>query len=128
MKYLLDTHVFLWFSIDNPALSGKAKAIIESPDNEIYLSAAVVWEISIKLKIGKIKLRIDLDTFIANSIQKYYFMPLPITIPHTIQIYNLPDIHQDPFDRILIAQSQVEDISLITSDSLIKQYETKIVW
>ena len=101
---------------------------MENPENEIYLSAVVVWEISIKLKIGKIELAADLDTFVTNSIQEFNFIPLPITIPHTIQVYKLPDLHQDPFDRMLIAQSQVENLSLITSDSLIGQYEVETTW
>lgn len=109
-------------------MSNNAKALIENPESEIYLRAVVVWEISIKLKIGKIELAVDLDTFIADSIQAYNFVPLLIAIPHTIQVYKLPGLHQDPFDRMLIAQSQVENLFPITSDSLIRQYDVKITW
>ncbi len=128
MKYLLDTHTYLWFLLDNPKLSNNAKTVIENLENEIYLSSVVVWEISIKLKIGKIELAVDLDTFIANSIQEYNFVPQPMTIPHAIQVYNLPDIHQDPFDRMLIAQAQVESLDIITSDIFIREYEVDIIW
>ena len=128
MSYLLDTHTFLWFVSDNYRLSEKAKKTIENSHNKIFLSSAVVWEISIKAKIGKIDFKSDLDYFISECIQQYSFIPLPITIPHTIQIFKLKNIHKDPFDRILIAQSILESLSIITSDFLINKYKVKTIW
>ncbi len=93
-----------------------------------YLSSAIVWEISIKAKIEKIKQHSDLDNLISECIQQYNFIPLPITIPHALQIFSLPEIHKDPFDIILVAQSHLEKSSIITSDPLIKKYDIPIIW
>jgi PIN domain nuclease of toxin-antitoxin system len=128
MKYLLDTHAFLWFAEDNMRLSKTAKEIIADYRNNIYLSSASVWEISIKISIGKLKLKKDLNKFISENIIQYGFTPIAVTIPHTIEIAKLPEIHKDPFDRILIAQSIVEKIQIITSDKYINKYNIKTVW
>ena len=126
--YILDTHTYLWFISGDAKLSIKAKSIIENADNEILLSAAVVWEIGIKATIGKIHLRKDLDHLIAETFQCYNFIPLAITIPHVIRMNSLPEIHRDPFDRVLVAQSIAEDMPLITADPTIKKYKIKTIW
>jgi PIN domain nuclease of toxin-antitoxin system len=126
--YILDTHALLWFISNDTKLSSKAKSIIENADNDIILSAAIVWEISIKAKIGKIRLHKELDQLIAEILKQYNFTPLAITIPHVIRVNSLPDIHRDPFDRVLVAQSISEDIPLITADPQIKKYKIKTVW
>ncbi len=126
--YLLDTHVFLWFAAGDVNLSKTAKNIIEDDKNDIYLSSASVWELSIKIGIGKLKLKKSLGKFIAESIIQYGFIQLPINIPHTLEISKLPDIHKDPFDRVLIAQAIVESVKIITSDKFINQYDVKTVW
>ncbi len=128
MPYLLDTHAFLWFASDDVNLSKTAKDIIEDNVNDIYLSSASVWELSIKIGLGKLKLKKDLDQFIAENIIQYGFIPISINIPHTIEISKLPEIHKDPFDRILVAQSIVENVAIITSDKFINRYDVKTVW
>ncbi|RZD15954.1 MAG: type II toxin-antitoxin system VapC family toxin [Candidatus Acididesulfobacter guangdongensis] len=128
MNYLLDTHVFLWFASDDIKLSPVAKEIIENGKNNIYLSSASVWELSIKIIIGKLKLKKDLNKFIAENIARYAYIPLPVTIPHALEISKLPEIHKDPFDRMLVAQALAEKMKIITSDSYIRKYNVKTAW
>jgi len=128
MRYLLDTHAFLWFASGDANLSAVAKEIIENSKNNIYLSSASVWELSIKIIIGKLKLKKDLNKFIAENIAIYGYIPMPVTIPHALAIAKLPEIHKDPFDRILIAQATVEKMKLISSDGYITRYSVKTVW
>ncbi len=128
MNYLLDTHVFLWFATDDMKLSPAAKKIIENGKNNIYLSSASVWELSIKIIIGKLKLKKDLNKFIAENIARYGYIPIPVTILHALAIAKLPEIHKDPFDRMLVAQASVEKMKIITSDGYIGKYNVKTVW
>ena len=128
MNYLLDTHVFLWFASDDIKLSPAAKEIIENGKNKIYLSAASVWELSIKIIIGKLKLKKDLSKFIAENIAEYGYIPITVTIPHALAVAKLPEIHKDPFDRMLVAQASVEKMKIITSDDYICKYNVKTVW
>ncbi len=128
MAYLLDTHVLLWFSSGDRLLSEKAKSIIENGENEIYLSSISVWELSIKARLGKLRLKKDLKQFITENIVEYSIIQLPVNIAHALEISKLPDIHKDPFDRMLIAQSLVEDLTIITSDEFISRYDVNTIW
>ncbi len=128
MDYLLDTHVFLWFASDDIKLSTAAKKIIEDGKNNIYLSSASIWELSIKISIGKLKLKKDINKFIAENIAKYRYIPLSVTIHHVLAITKLPEIHKDPFDRMLIAQASIEKMKIITSDGYISKYSVKTIW
>ena len=128
MKYLLDTHAFLWFVTDDNRLSQKARSIIKSNANEIYFSAASAWEISIKIRLGRLTIAEELEPFIVKQLAENSFSTLSITIFHSIYTSKLPDIHKDPFDRIIIAQSNVENMSLISKDKNIKKYKVPIVW
>ena len=128
MKYLLDTHAFLWFVSDDNRLSSKAKSIIKDSNNEIYFSAASAWEISIKSKLGRLKLRGNLESFIIEQLSANSFGPLAITISHSLYTEKLPQIHKDPFDRMIISQSKVENMVLITSDKKIREYKVPTVW
>lgn len=128
MKFILDTHALLWFMNNDEALSIKAKKTIENAGNIILLSAASIWEIGIKIKIKKISINSELDSLVANCISRYDFTPLSVNIPHSIKVSELPYIHKDPFDRILIAQSFVENAALITADKEIAKYDCKTIW
>ena len=128
MKALLDTHTFLWWITDDPKISGTVSHIIKNQDNEIFFSTASAWEISIKSRLNRIKLTQMPDIFIPDQLQKNYFQILPIQLNHTLKEFSLPAIHNDPFDRILIAQSITEDIPLLTADAKMKKYEVKIIW
>ncbi|BAC89712.1 type II toxin-antitoxin system VapC family toxin [Gloeobacter violaceus] len=128
MSYLLDTHAFLWFISGDIRLSTNARAIIENESNETYLSVASIWEISIKARLSRLELIGSPEKVIQDNMYSNGFICLPIEKTHALQIYNLPDYHRDPFDRILIAQSQVENLILLTTDSQIKQYNVATIW
>lgn len=128
MKVLLDTSVFLWMISKPERLSKKARAIIESKDNELFISAASGWEITIKSQINKLKLPDKPEVYVPNQIKENLLEVLPIEMKHVLNIYNLPDIHKDPFDRLLISQSQLENLPLLTKDKMIKKYSIKTIW
>jgi PIN domain nuclease of toxin-antitoxin system len=128
VKYILDTHAFLWFVTGDARLSPLALSTIQNSDNEIYLSAASAWEIAIKNQLGRLKIDEDLELFITNQLVQNGFRPLTITIIHTIQTGKLPLLHKDPFDRILISQSIIENTPLISTDKDIKRYDVQLVW
>ena len=119
MRILLDTHVYLWW-LDTPVLlSKKAVELIENPNNIIYISAVVSWEISIKVSIGKLNVSSDvMDYIVKNS-----FIELPITVKHTQELLSLENLHKDPFDRILLAQAKNEKLTFITRDSQCLKYK-----
>jgi PIN domain nuclease of toxin-antitoxin system len=128
MKVLLDTHTFLWWVADDPQISVTAKNIITNPDNDIYLSVVSAWEIIIKVGIGKLSLCEPPEIYIPTRIASNQFEILPVQISHILKINSLPNFHKDPFDRLLIAQSLVENFSLITLDSAIAQYPVQTIW
>ena len=123
LRLLLDTCVLLWALEDNPRLSRKARQLIVEPSNEVYVSAASAWEMAIKSARGQLNAPDNLT----EELVKAKFTELQITIAHGEQAARLPMIHGDPFDRMLIAQAQVEDLTLITSDSKIPQYEVEVL-
>lgn len=123
MNYLLDTHALLWWLTDNPTLNNEAVKIICNPENIIFVSSATAWEISIKKAIGKLDAPDDLE----EAINHNHFMPLFITIEQGMLAGKLPPYHNDPFDRMLIAQSIIEDLIIITRDSKFAQYQVKII-
>ena len=128
MKVLLDTHAFLWWVTDAVGLSNTVREIIIDPDNTILFSVASAWEIIIKFRTGKLILPEKPEVYIPSRITANQFQNLPIEINHVLQVANLPDCHKDPFDRILIAQSQIEKIPIVTRDSLIIQYQVMTIW
>jgi len=128
MKYLLDTHAFLWFVSDDYRLSSKARSIINNSKNEIYFSAVSAWEMSIKSRLRRLTIKEELEPFIVKQLAENNFSTLSISIFHSIYISKLPEIHKDPFDRMLIAQSNVEKMFLISKDKDIKRYKVPIVW
>ena len=124
MNLLLDTHTFLWAIDDNPNLSQEARAAITDGHNMIFVSAATAWEISIKKAIGK--LTIPGGSYL-DELSVHRFTPLDITTEHALAVENLPQHHKDPFDRLLIAQAQIEKLILVTRDSSIKQYAVQVI-
>ena len=128
MRFLLDTHAFIWWIIDDSRLSTVARDAIGNPENRLYLSAASTWEIILKAEAGKISLPDKASEFIEKQLQENSVEPLPIKIPHTLAMTTLPAIHKDPFDRMLIAQSRYEEMTIITDDSLISEYEVNTLF
>ncbi|MDE2777979.1 MAG: type II toxin-antitoxin system VapC family toxin [Chloroflexota bacterium] len=123
MNYLLDTTSFLWFVYDDRRLSSYAVDTIESSDNEIHLSLASIWEIAIKVNLRRgLELRRPFPEFIDEHLSSNRFELLEINVAHLKRVHDLPYHHRDPFDRLLIAQAQVENIPVITSDAAFDQY------
>ena len=128
MKFLLDTHAFLWWLSDPEKLSSRAFETIEAAEHEIYLSPASSWEIAIKMRLGRLALPKDLSSYIPQKMLSNGFRSLGIEQIHALETYHLPDHHRDPFDRMLIAQARVEKMPIITKDALIEKYVIETVW
>lgn len=124
MRLLLDTHAFLWWLNDDPKLTDQARTALEDPTTLVYVSAVSIWEIAIKVKLGKFDLgEIDpVEEIAAND-----FLELPVTARHAHAAGALPRHHDDPFDRMLIAQARLEDLVLVSHDTKFKDYEVQIL-
>ncbi len=128
MKYLLDTMVWLWSVGPTENIGEKGLEILRSGDEEIYFSAASVWEIAIKTKIGKFRLP-DIPTrYIPKRLTDQGVRPLSIAQNHALKVYDLARHHDDPFDRLIIAQAIAEEFTVLTSDRVFAKYPVDIVW
>jgi PIN domain nuclease of toxin-antitoxin system len=127
MRLLLDTHAFLWFIDDSPRLSTRAKTLLES-DAELLLSAASLWEIAIKVSLGKLTLAQSFDTFLPEQLTKNAVEVLPISLAHLAAVAALPFRHRDPFDRLLIAQASVERAPVVSADAAFDAYAVQRIW
>jgi PIN domain nuclease of toxin-antitoxin system len=128
MRALLDTHAFIWWVTNDPQLSANARNVIADSGNILFLSLVSAWEIIIKNKLGKLTLPEPVEQYIPSRLSINRFESLPIQMSHVLQVASLPSIHRDPFDRILIAQSQVENLPIVTIDQLITQYLIQTIW
>jgi PIN domain nuclease of toxin-antitoxin system len=128
MKALLDTHTFLWWNLDDPQLSEKARDFVSDGRNEIYLSAACAWEIAIKADKKRLLLPENPGQYVARRMRIHRFLALPIELSHALHVFDLPPIHTDPFDRLLIAQSQMEKMPILSGDAAITLYDVQIIW
>jgi len=128
MKVLIDTHTFLWWNTEDPLLSARAREIIADGQNEVFLSAASVWEITIKTAKGRLILPQPPALYISSRVSLYRFRSLPIQISHATHVFELPPYHHDPFDRMLIVQSQLESLPLVTKDEDIQKYDLETIW
>jgi PIN domain nuclease of toxin-antitoxin system len=123
MKLLLDTHILIWWLSQDRRLSQLETDIITDPDNLIFVSAATAWEIAVKKIIGKLETPDDLPAALAAN----NFLELPITVDHSQKLYQLPLHHNDPFDRIMVAQAISEDLTFMTRDAKIALYEIRTI-
>ena len=129
MRVLLDTHTFLWWtSEDGRRLSDRARDLLSDSSTDAMVSVASAWEIAIKVSTGRLEIEGDPESWVPERILRYGFSPLPVELPHALRAGRLPAIHRDPFDRLLIAQSQVEGIPIVTSDPAITRYEVDVIW
>lgn len=119
MRLLLDTHVVLWWLADDRKLSKDARTMIADVNHEVLVSAASVWEVSIKSALRRIEIELD---DLEEAIVKSGFEPLPITVQHAVRVGRLPDVHRDPFDRMLVAQAGIEELRLVTHDRVFERY------
>lgn len=124
MNLLLDTHVLLWWLDDHPALGEEARAAIREGHNLVFVSAASAWEIAIKRALGKLEAPDDLEEAVVAS----RFQSLPITLGHAQSVGRLPRHHDDPFDRMLIAQAHTEQLTVITHDKRFGAYHVPLLW
>jgi PIN domain nuclease of toxin-antitoxin system len=128
MKALLDTHVFLWWITDDQRMSARAASIIEDGANSLLLSTASAWEIVIKAQMGRLPLPGSPVHYVPEQMAINGLEPLPVSLTHALALYELPPLHRDPFDRLLVAQAQSEHLPILTNDSLIRQYDVEVVW
>ncbi len=128
MKLLLDTHAFLWWIGNDDRLSDVARAAISDANNDVFFSAVSAWEMAIKTRSGKLSIHSELSGLLTKHLGRNAFAVMPISLTHALQISKLPHIHRDPFDRMLVAQAQVEKVSLVSKDPEIKKYAVDICW
>lgn len=129
MKVLLDSHVFLWWVSERGRhLSERAVEVIEDPEVQIYVSAVTGFEVAAKAARGRLVLPGAADAYVPNRMRRHGFLSMPIDMPHALQAGALPPIHRDPWDRLLIAQAQIEAMPIVTADPLIGQYDVDVVW
>jgi len=126
MNLLLDTQVWLWMTEAPDRLSPSVRRLVSSTDNPCFLSAVTVWEIAIKYRTGKLRLPGTPAVVIPQWMERADVSPLPIFHKHALHVATLPLHHRDPFDRLLIAQAQIEDLTIITSDPDFERYDVKL--
>jgi len=127
MKLLLDTHTFIWFVENDLNLPNKLKTEIENPVNEIYISVVSLWEIAVKVSLGKLAMTIDIPKLIIK-IEECGFFTLPILAEHIVRVSSLPFHHRDPFDRMLIAQTLCEKMTIVSRDGSFREYHVDLLW
>jgi PIN domain nuclease of toxin-antitoxin system len=125
MRLLIDTHLLLWSAGQSARLSPRARSLIGDPDNELLFSAASLWEITIKAGLGRRDFRVD-PARLRRGLLNNGYRELAVTGEHAVAVAGLPTIHKDPFDRLLLAQSIVEDVTLLTSDAVMAQYPASV--
>ena len=128
MKILLDTNSFLWFISGSERLSSDARDSIADVDNQLVLSSASLWEIAIKVSIGKLELLKPYNQLISQQLEENDINILPIELRHLTTVVGLPFHHRDPFDRLIIAQALTEDLPVVSVDSVFSQYAIKLIW
>ena len=128
MKLLLDTCTFLWIAGGEPKLPQRVGALYQSPDNEVYLSAASVWEIAVKHANGRLPLAASPQSLVPQERERCGVAPLSIDEETALHVGRLPPLHRDPFDRLLVAQAIVHGLTILTPDPLITQYPARVIW
>lgn len=128
VKALLDTHTLIWWLLDDPNLSKKARAVISQTNNQIYVSSVSAWELSIKHHSGKLPKIGNIVDKLSQYIRNERFEILPILLEHALLAGKLPEEHKDHFDRMLVAQTRIENLKIVTTDPIFKKYHCEIIW
>ena len=128
MRFLLDTHVFIWWAVDDPRLSAQARVALADAGNTVYFSAASAWELALKVSLGKLALPDDPANLISKAMIEEGMETLPITLHHALGLARLPLHHRDPFDRMLVAQAQLEGLPILSADPAFAAYDVEVIW
>jgi PIN domain nuclease of toxin-antitoxin system len=128
LPVLIDTHVLLWADAEPGRLSARARSLVESFSTEVFVSAASAWEIATKVRIGKLPQAAAFSAEMARRVEMLGFSPLPVTLEHALRAGQLPGTHKDPFDRMLIAQAQAENLALISNERVFDGYGIRRIW
>ncbi len=128
MRLLLDTHAFLWILWDDPKLSARARAAFVDPDNTVFLSAVSAWEITVKHGLGKLPLPDDPERLVPEARERLRIQPLALEEAAVLAVNRLPDVHRDPFDRMLVCQAIAHGLTIVTDDHLIRKYPAPTLW
>jgi len=128
VRLLLDTHAFLWWVDGTHPVGRRAKTAVANPDNEVFLSIASCWEIAIKVSLGKLRLPKAADRFIADQVSLNGFTLLEASLRHVCRVADLPFHHRDPFDRVLIAQSLIEEVPIVSNERVFDAYGVNRIW
>ncbi|NMF57971.1 type II toxin-antitoxin system VapC family toxin [Pseudanabaena yagii] len=127
MKLLLDTHTFIWWHSEPECITQNTLSLLQDPDHEVMLSVVSLWEMQIKIQLGKLTLRDDLEVMVKIQQERNNISLISVTFSHVLELKTLPLHHKDPFDRILIAQTKVENATLISRDLVFKNYECSLI-
>ena len=128
MNVLLDTQVFLWWASSSTRLSERAVEVIGDPTTIVHVSVASAWEIAIKTSAGRLELETPPAEYVADRLRLHGFEPGPLGLAHALRAGTLPRHHGDPFDRMIVAQGQLEDMPIVTGDPLIGLYDVETIW
>ena len=128
MKLLLDTHTFIWWDSEPQRLSLQVLNMCQGPENELLVSVASLWEMQIKLQLGKLKLNTPLAELVSGQQEINKIDILDVKLEHVLALGRLPSHHKDPFNRLLIAQADIEEAILVSKDQIFTEYEVKLVW
>ncbi|HYA22871.1 MAG TPA: type II toxin-antitoxin system VapC family toxin [Terriglobales bacterium] len=128
MRLLLDTHTLLWWLNESASLPASARRLISDKGNEVLVSAASAWEIATKVRLGRLPSAVELAQDFIGHMEREGFEELPISVDHAIRAGLLPGFHKDPFDRMLVAQSQAENVSIVSNDEKFDAYNVRRLW
>jgi PIN domain nuclease of toxin-antitoxin system len=128
VRLLLDTQPFLWWIADDGRLPPRPRVSIADGANEVFVSVVSVWEIVVKAGLGRLEVPDPIDRFVMSQLEANGFLALPVTMRHALGLASLPDAHDDPFDRVLVAQAVAEDLTLVTGDRAFADYPVTTTW
>lgn len=128
MRLLLDTHTFIWLDSNPNRLSAQARSLLQDSANVLLLSVVSIWEMQIKQQLGKLQLSIPLAEIVESQRQTNGIEILPVILSHVLSLEQLPLHHKDPFDRLLIAQANIENVVLVSEDTMFANYPVKVLW
>jgi len=126
MRFLIDTHILLWYLEGDKALSAERRELIEDLSNEVFISIASLWEMAIKVSLNKLTYSYLLNEII-NNLESHNIYILPISPEHAVEVSTLPFHHRDPFDRMIVAQSRIEDLPVVTNDKAFFAYDVEVI-